>query len=220
MCGRYVLADPDYIHKRFQTENSLKLSPLFNISPGEKLPVITHHSPNQMEIMKWGLIPSWAKDPKIGYRMINARSEGIEKKPSFRKPLKLQRCLIPANGFYEWQKSSGTKVPYYFSLRTKDMFAFAGLYDIWKSESGEEVKSYTIITTMANSTVKPIHDRMPVILSPQDEKVWLEQETDQVKILGLLQPYPAEDLEGYEVSTLVNQASNQSAELIKPQEIS
>lgn len=149
-----------------------------------------NHEGNEAVLMRWGLIPSWAKDPKIGYKMINARSESILEKPSFKKPFLSQRCLIPASGFYEWQHLDNKKIPYYFKLKDQDLFAFAGLYDEWKDPEGYPLKTFTIITTEPNEVVAPIHNRMPVILPEKSEDIWLDHTiSDPQKLLSLLTPY-------------------------------
>jgi len=172
MCGRYTLVPNNDFYNRFEAENRLDdLLPHYNIAPGQTLPVITHNSPNQVVLMRWGLIPSWAKDPKIAYHTINAKAETVATKPAFRSSFKTKRCLVPASGFYEWKKlDSKKKQPFYFQLKSQELFSFAGLYDIWKNENGEEHKTYTIITTVANEDVAIVHDRMPVILNKKDEE--------------------------------------------------
>ena len=179
---------------------------------------MTRHSPNHIEIMRWGLVPSWAKDTKIGYQMINARSEGIEQKPSFRKPFRSQRCIVPATGFYEWQKvSSSRKIPYYFTLAgDSPLFGFAGLYDIYFDADGQKLETYTIITTEANELVSQIHDRMPVILRPADEATWLDSALHEpAPLLALLKPYPANLMQSVVVSTLVNKPQNEGPQLLQ-----
>lgn len=167
--------------------------------------------------MKWGLVPSWAKDPKIGFGLINARAETLIEKASFRKPLTSRRCLVPSSGFYEWKKTDEGKIPYYIHLKNTPMFAFAGLYDIWIDSEGKEIKSYTIITTTPNSVVADIHDRMPVVMDKRDEDMWIDKEEKDIeKLLSLLTPYKGDDMEAYPVSKAVNKASNDNPDLIKP----
>lgn len=206
------------IFKRFEIddlENYPQLEPDYNVAPGKFMPVVTRNSPNKITIMKWGLIPSWAKDPKIGYRMINARADSIAVKPSFRAPFKKHRCLVPASGFYEWKQLPDKKIPYYIKLKNDGLFAFAGLYDIWKDAEGKEIFSYTIITTSADDLMKPIHDRMPVILAKSEEDLWLDNSSSVEDLEKLLDPYPAKEMEVYEVSSNVNNPRNNSEELIK-----
>ncbi len=218
MCGRYTLVKTGDIARRFNIEqSSMELQPRYNIAPGQELPVVLRNSPNHLEVMRWGLVPSWAKDTKIGYQMINARSEGIEQKPAFRKPLRDRRCIIPASGFYEWLKSGSRKIPYHFQLKSGELFGFAGLYDIYTDADGNKLKTYTIITTAANDVVGPIHDRMPVMLLPEAEAIWLDPDLhDPAKLLELLQPYPPELMESYSVSTQVNKPQNDGPELLEP----
>ena len=251
MCGRYTLITPGNIPERFSTSNTLaELSgppdyiskPNYNAAPSFNMPVVTRNSPNKIEIMKWGFIPHWAKDPKIGFKMINARDDSVNKKASFRTPFNKQRCLVPANGFYEWKKDGtnkktweeaiehldkqeenikinvdlAIKIPYYFKLKDESLFAFAGMYDVWKDAEGREIRSYTIITTGPNEITKPVHNRMPVILKPQDEDVWLDTETEEKVLLELLHPYPKDEMTAAVVSPEVNSPRNNTPELIKP----
>lgn len=219
MCGRYSLYTDDYdkFYGDFELSNRLEsLTPRYNIAPGMSVPVITKNSPKKIELMRWGLIPFWSKDPKIGYKMINARSEGIESKPSFRKPLKSQRCLVPTSGFYEWKRMAEDKIPYYIKLKDRDVFAFAGLYDIWKDAEGHPLKSFTIITTGPNKLMESIHNRMPVILEKEFEDKWLDEKTDTAEILKMLESYPEKKMEAYPVSKLVNNTRNESRDNIKP----
>lgn len=218
MCGWFVYANPDKINKRFDASGKVNFDKSYNITPGMITPVITRQSPNRVVMMKWGLIPFWAKDPKIGYKMINARSEGIEGKPSFRKPIRTARCLIPSDGFYEWQKLNlegrEEKWPWYIGLKGKPTFSFAGVYDIWKDAEGKPIRSYAIITTDANGKLKKIHHRMPVILDPKDEATWLDPESSLEVILKLLKPYPASKMVSYPVSKRVNNPREDDAGLV------
>jgi putative SOS response-associated peptidase YedK len=218
MCGRYVLASElKEIVKRFNVEEAgFDMSSRFNVAPGQNMPVVRRKEKTHAQLMRWGLIPSWAKDPKIGYTMINARAETVLEKPSFRKPILSQRCIVPSSGFYEWQKSATGKIPYYIHLKDSPLFAFAGLYDQWKDSTGKEIVSFTIITTEANDAVRPIHVRMPVILSPDEELAWMDSDNYQVKdVVGFLRPYPAERMEAYPVSKDVNSARVDSPDLIR-----
>lgn len=223
MCGRYLLAEkPERIYKRYNISKEniakqLKLDPMYNIAPGAITPVITRNSPNKLELMKWGLIPHWAKDPKIGYKMINARAETIADKPSFRGPFKKHRCLVPASGFYEWKKleNEKTKIPYLIKNKSDELLSFAGLYDVWRDAENKEFKTFTIITTAPNELMSPIHNRMPVLLEKEEEKAWLDSETIPEDLLKLLDPYPSALLEAYTVSQDVNNPRNQGVELLK-----
>jgi len=201
----------------FEIENDdFELQPNYNASPGQILPVITMNSPKRIGLMRWGLIPFWAKDPKIGYRTINARSEEISQKPSFRGPLKNKRCLIPASGFFEWDKKGKEKIPYYFKLKDREIFAFAGLYDTWKDPSGAEIYSYTILTTRANGVVGKIHDRMPVILKRAEEEIWADNsEYDPANLAPLTEPYPESEMIMYPVSKAVNSPTNNRPEILE-----
>ncbi len=184
-------------------------------------PVITHHSPNSIEFMFWGLIPHWAQDTNQRFSTINARVEGIENKPAYRKPFRFQRCLVPATLFYEPDKSQKPSIPYLFQLKDKSLFAMAGLYDVWKDhKDGKEIYSYTIITTQANELVSRVHHpRMPVILKPEDEVDWLNPDIVEPELLlPFLQSYPADLMDSYRVSKAVWYAGEDSEDLIKPQE--
>jgi len=191
----------------------------YNITPGLINPVITRNSPNRLEFMKWGLVPFWVKDPKIGYKMINARAEDIEKKPSFRKPIRSQRCLVLTTGFYEWKKmileNKEEKIPFYITLKGQEIFSFAGIYDEWKDAEGYPIKSYAIITTAANKMMGEIHDRMPVILSESDEDIFLDQKTPLEVILKLLKPCSSDTMQAYPVSKDVNSPKNDSKDLLR-----
>ena len=171
MCGRFTFIDIEDIRERFKTE-PINLKPNYNVAPTQNVPVILNH---QLSMFRWGLIPSWAKDPSIGHKMINARAETVDEKPSFKHSLQRKRCLIVADGFYEWKKEGATKRPHRITLKNKELFGFAGLWDTWKSPLGEIINSCTIITTTHNELMAEIHDRMPVILSRDSERVWLDQ---------------------------------------------
>ena len=175
MCGRYTLtADAESIQLAFNLDDVEGWTdPRFNIAPSQEVAVITGRDPRALSFMKWGLVPSWAKDPKIGNRMINARSETAAEKPSFRTAFKRRRCLIPADGYYEWSKRDKKKVPMYIQHSERDLFAFAGLWESWKRPDGTWLNSCTILTTEANETIRPVHHRMTVIIEPEDYELWL-----------------------------------------------
>ena len=168
--------------------------PSNNIAPGSNIPVIINPVNRAVQMFRWGLIPGWAKDPKIGYKMFNARAETIAEKPSFRVPFQQRRCLIPADGFYEWKVEDGKKYPYLFTLKDKTMFTFAGLWETWLSKEGEVVNSCTIITTEPNSLVAQYHDRMPVIFTGNDSWQWLE-DRPQNELKAMLVPCAVEIME-------------------------
>jgi putative SOS response-associated peptidase YedK len=218
MCGRYSFVPNQNFAERFEVENQqLDLQTRYNVAPTQVMPVITRNSPNRVEEMRWGLVPFWAKDASIGNRMINARAETIAEKPAFRRALAARRCLVPASGFYEWQRSPEGKVPHYIFLPDADTFAFAGLYEIWKDDAGNVLKTYTIITTTPNELMAPIHNRMPVILRREDEALWLDKAAEVPDLLALLQPYPAEQMDAYPVSRAVNSPTNDDEALIEPE---
>jgi len=221
MCGRFSLvADPDDLREAFPWLNiPVSNSPRYNIAPSQPVAVIPNEGENQLDYFVWGLIPYWAKDPAIGNRMINARSETLLEKPSFRSAFKRRRCLIPASGFYEWKVDPGRKAkePMYIRMKTGKPFALAGLWENWNSPDGSIIKSCTIITTTPNDLLKDIHNRMPVILSESSYSLWLEHsEPDLEKISALLQPFPAEGMMAYPVSNLVNNPANDLAACIEP----
>lgn len=220
MCGRYGFSvkNAKEVYERFEIDNRLpELQSHYNIAPGTMQPTVTHHSPNSLQFMFWGLIPHWTQDTSMSYKTINARAEGIENKPTYKKPFRFQRCLIPATGFYEWTKTKPA-VPYYFQLKDESLFAFAGLYDIWKDpKDGKEIYSYTIITTNPNDVVSPIHHRMPLILKREDEDFWLDPDViEPERLLPLLKPYPSDEMKVDRVSTSVNNPRLDSEDLIKP----
>jgi putative SOS response-associated peptidase YedK len=200
--------------------------PRFNIAPSQDVPVVVgEDEPDRflrvLRFFRWGLVPSWAKDEKIGYKMINARSETVHEKPSFRKALSLRRCLVPADSFYEWKKVGSEKkpmkIPTRIYLHGEKLFAFAGLWEEWRKPGGEILDSFTILTTEANSFMRPIHERMPVILKPQDYDTWLNpKEKDVTRVLPLLQPFEPEAMQAHAVSTAVNSPKNEEPELIGP----
>lgn len=222
MCGRFTLfSDFNAIIERFNIEAAIGEDlylPSYNIAPSQSvLSVINDGTKNRLGYLRWGLIPSWAKDEKIGYKMINARAETILEKPSFRNAFKKRRCLVVADSFYEWKRDrSKTKIPMRIKLKSDGLFAMAGLWEPWKSPAGHSVFSCTIITTTANNLMKSIHDRMPVILKPEDEQTWLNPTNmDPEGLNHLLKPLPEEFMEAYEVSSLVNSPKNNSPRLIE-----
>ena len=211
MCGRYTLATPlGELAEQFGFDGPLPdLRPSYNVAPTQEVATVVEGGEGRrLEMSRWGLIPAWADDPGIGARMINARSETVAEKPSFKKAFKQRRCLIPADGFYEWRKENGGKQPYYIRTQSGRPFAFAGLWESW-SRNGEGIQSCTILTTGANDFLQEIHHRMPVILPPEVYDLWLDpgiREPDQ--LLPLLAQYPGEAMEAYPVSRRVNSPSN------------
>lgn len=222
MCGRFTLTVPvDVLLDRFDVEFFLQQEeylPSYNVAPSQSvLAVINNGKHNRMGYLRWGLIPPWAKELSIGNKMINARAETLSEKPSFKNALKKKRCLIIADSFYEWKRiDSKTKVPMRIKLKSNELFAMAGIWEKWISPEGTQIYSCSVITTKANSLVKDIHDRMPVILHPEDEKRWLDPSVEDPKRLNdLLKPLEPELMETHEVSTLVNSPKNNSIELIQ-----
>jgi putative SOS response-associated peptidase YedK len=219
MCGRYGFTPGEDFYDRYKVTNRLDYLPVrFNVAPSQNMPVVISQSPNKVAMMKWGLIPYWAKDPGIGFKMINARQETLKDKPSFSRPLRHKRCLVPASFFYEWKKiDNKTKIPYCIKLKTGDMFSFAGLYDIWQDPEGKEVQSYTIITVEPNQLLASIHNRMPAILTTEEETIWLDKNVKDIGLLlNLLKPFSEDRMETYPISQLVNNPENDNAEVIKP----
>jgi putative SOS response-associated peptidase YedK len=200
---------------RFKVLRAEALKPNYNAAPTQNLPVILNSEAATINLCQWGLIPRWAKDQRIGNKMINARAETLLQKPSFKGPFKQHRCLVLADGFYEWKRTSQKKIPYRISMKTREPFAFAGLWDEWRTPDGGSLRSFAIITTEPNPLMKPLHNRMPVILSRENEAGWL-QEIDLAEAQKMLEPYPFDDLEAYRISTLVNSPGNNSEDVMKP----
>jgi len=221
MCGRFTLtADVNTLQNAFPWVNVPgELHPRYNIAPSQPVAVVPNDGKNQLDFYVWGLIPFWAKDPSIGNRMINARAETLAEKPSFKNAFKRRRCLVLADGFYEWrQEGKGrNKTPMYIQLESKEPFAFAGLWENWNSPDGSQILSCTIITTQPNALVEKIHNRMPVVLPADRYSTWLEPGEQNPAILSeLLAPYPAAEMMAYPVSTYVNSPGNESPECILP----
>jgi putative SOS response-associated peptidase YedK len=216
MCGRYTLTvDIKTIAEKFGVPASLETSPRYNVAPTQEVVTIMRNGTSHLALLRWGLIPSWAKDESIGSRMINARAESLAEKPSFKGLLRSKRCLIIADGFYEWKQENGFKTPMYITLKSGDPFAFAGLWDQWKSPDGQQVRSCTIITTEPNDVLAPIHNRMPAILLPGAYEDWLNPDVrDDQALSHWLAPYPAEEMTARAVSRLVNDPKRDSPELI------
>jgi putative SOS response-associated peptidase YedK len=225
MCGRFALTTSGAtLAEEFEVDTTSTkmmsaLGPRYNIAPTQPVVAVRlepKSGERELVFFQWGFIPAWAKDPKIGARMINARSESVAEKPAFRAAFKRRRCLIPADGFYEWQRQDGKKQPLYIHSSNNHVFAFAGLWETWQGADGSEIDSCTILTTEANDLVRPIHDRMPVIIEPDDYNLWLEPDPDPKQAYHLLRPYPAEKMAVYPVSTRVNSPKYDDLECIAP----
>lgn len=220
MCGRYSqTADPARLKERFGADAPASAVRRHNISPGQEALVVAWDGGPAMRLMRWGLVPSWAKDPAAAAQAFNARAETAAEKPSFRDPFRRRRCLVPADGFYEWPKTrrGPERVPRRFVLKDRGLFAFAGLWDAWRGPGGRERQSFAVITTAANALVGELHDRMPVILSPEDEAVWLDPALrDPARLRALLRSCPAEEMDAYDVVPLVNFPENDGPECLQP----
>jgi putative SOS response-associated peptidase YedK len=226
VCNRYT--QKQELHKlkdRFRFRTALEeLRPRFNLAPSQPAPVIVANGERLLDLYRWGLIPSWAKDPKVGYKMMNARAETVAELPAYRRPFQRQRCLVPADGFFEWKPDpinpeNAPKTPMYITLASEEPFAFGGLWDVWKDAQAREISSFTIITTEPNDLIQPIHNRMPAILKRKDEDVWLDPAARPEHLRGLLAPYPSDEMTAYPVSRLVNSVRNDSAELLIPAKV-
>ena len=218
MCGRFVLCSPaKTIIEEFRVDKAaFEYIPSYNVAPTQNVVIVREDGTRILTQYKWGLIPSWAKDPGIGYSMINARAETIADKPAFSSSFKKKRCLVIADGFYEWKKGK-VKIPVYIRLKSGKPFGFAGLYSIWKSPEGEEIRTCAIITTEANEIVSAIHDRMPAIISKEHYDYWLDPGSyDREKLLSFLKPYDPEAMELYTVSKKVNSPSYNAPDNIAP----
>ena len=221
MCGRFTLTlDPAQLRQAFpwlHVPEEATFTPRYNISPTQPVAVVPNDGKHQLDFFSWGLIPSWAKDPEIGSRLINARAETLAEKPSFKNALKRRRCLIPADGFYEWKVSPDgkSKIPHYIRFSSGQTFAFAGLWDLWAAPDGSILKTCTIITTLPNSLISPIHNRMPVILPRESYLRWVEPgEVNPIIIKELLAPFPQDQMEAYVVSRGVNDPKNDNPALV------
>jgi putative SOS response-associated peptidase YedK len=216
MCGRYTLiTDIKKIAETFHVEPTLATMPRYNIAPTQDVVAILKNGTAHLSTLRWGLIPAWAKDESIGSRMINARAETLAEKPSFKSLLRGKRCVIVADGFYEWKTEGKGKIPMYITLQDDQPFAFAGLWDLWKAPDGRQIQSCTIITTEPNELMASIHNRMPAILRPGAYEDWLNpQLRDEQVLTHWLQPYPAELMKARPVSKLVNNPKNDSAEIL------
>ena len=205
------------VTERFHSPGSLNLQPRYNIAPGQDILCIIRNRENRLEPLRWGLIPYWAKDPAIGNRLINARAETLAEKPSFCDAFMKRRCLIMADGFFEWRRAGKRKLPVYIFLKSKKPFCIAGLYETWMTPDGKEIRTCTIITIDANDLVRPFHDRMPVILTMDVEDRWLDpEERSRERLLSLLKPYPAGEMDVYDVSPIMNNVCHDAPDCILP----
>jgi putative SOS response-associated peptidase YedK len=221
VCGRFTLtAAPDAVAGAFELDEEPRLEPRFNIAPGQGVATIHQSSEGArvFALRRWGLVPRWARDPKIGSRLINARSETVAEKPAFRDAFRRRRCLVPADGFFEWAAAgSGPRQPWYIGLRGRSCFGIAGLYESWEDPEGQRIDSCVLLTTDANERLRPIHARMPVILAPEDFTRWLDPGlSEPTQLAGLLRAYPDEAMELRPVSRRVNRPEHDDAACIAP----
>jgi putative SOS response-associated peptidase YedK len=222
MCGRFAQrSDPKRLAREFKVAEVPDVEARYNIAPTQDILSIRRVEDDREAVfLKWGLVPSWAKDVSIGAKLINARSETVTEKPSFREAFKKRRCIIPADGFYEWQRTNGKKQPYFFRMQDEHPFGFAGLWEKWKATDGQVLETCTILTTEANEVLQPVHDRMPVILHSDDYDQWLDADLRKLDLLmELLRPYPSAGMISYPVSTQVNNTNNVGAEILTPLEL-
>jgi len=231
MCGRYtILHDIDAIAERFGVEPpTFDYGPRYNVAPTQGVPIVVNDSgQRRLTLAHWGLVPFWAKDPSMGSRLINARAETLAEKPAFKYALSRRRCLVPADGFYEWQRTPSGTQPFFVRRRDGELFAMAGLWETWESPDGSPLISSTIVTIEPNELLAPIHNRMPAMLLPEDEKAWLEDlrrsriggrggDPPEAALVGLLRPYPADLLEAYPVSRYVSNPSHDGPLCIRPE---
>ncbi len=222
MCGRFSLTTPvEAMRLIFGFDNLPNLAPRYNIAPGQRIAAVRcrpadANGGTELVLLRWGLVPAWAKDPGVGHRMINARGELASEKPSFREAFRRRRCLIPADGFYEWQKAASDRLPWFITLSPPGVLAFAGLWETWRG-GGKVLETCTILTTEANRLLHPIHHRMPVILKPTDYEGWLG-EVDDIKAEEMIRPYPDDGMTAYRVSHHVNTVRNEDPACIEPLE--
>jgi len=221
MCGRYSLTvNPDELYRLFGIDDKLNLRPRFNVAPTQAAPVVRKtRGERKMDMLRWGLIPSWSKDASIASKLINARGETVAEKPSFRSAYESRRCLVPVDGFYEWRTEGGKKQPFRIGFREGKAFAFAGLWESWTvpeglEDTGDTVETYTIVTTSANPKLVRIHHRMPVIVDPADYDLWLQGGSDEAN--AIIKPFPQDDMAFYRVSTRVNNVRNDDKACVEP----
>lgn len=222
MCGRSSLSKTEKeleerFNATFYSDRLVQYNPLpnFNVAPSHIIPIITNLDKQHFNAMRWGLIPFWAKDSKIGFKMINARKETLLEKKAFKPAMEQRRCLVPADGFYEWQKKGSKKQAYRIKTTDREIFSMAGIWDSWTSPDGEKVLSFSIITQEPNEIMKPIHNRMPAILTPEQESLWISNDLSPQVMLDMITPYPSELMEAYPVSNEVGNVKNNHKGLIK-----
>ena len=218
MCGRYTLSMPIVLvaEELGLDRPEFEVEPRYNIAPTQRLPVFAQDQPNRLQIMRWGLIPSWAKDPSVGGKMINARAETLADKPAFRQALQQRRCLIPADGFYEWQATGLGKIPQHIHLVGRHLITFGGLWDEWRDGEDRALRSFTVITTAPNALMATIHDRMPLIITPENRAQWLDSATPMTDLQALMSPLPDGMLSADPVGDLVNSPRNEGPDLLQP----
>jgi putative SOS response-associated peptidase YedK len=217
MCGRYSFShSKEKIEKRFNLKIEQPWKPRYNVAPAQVMPVITNNNPNEFSFFRWGFIPNWSANPTVGTNLINARSEGIFTKAPFKQAIRSQRCIIPADGFFEWKKEGKLKIPYRITLNSDEAFVFAGIWDSWEDPDTEDIiNTFSIITTQANSLMKELHDRMPVILPKDLEKTWLDKSLSDTDINMLMRPYDTDEMNYYKVNKIVNSADYDIPECIQ-----
>ncbi len=220
MCGRYTLRKTtDQIALRFDVTTVLAESSVrYNAAPSQNVAVVIASPEGRiLDTYRWGLIPSWAKDMSIGSKLINARAETVAEKPSFRTSFSRRRCLVPADGYYEWRQDGKLKQPVFYSLMDDQLFAFAGLHDEWRTPDGEKIRTVTILTTIPNELASIAHDRMPVILDRHNEAIWLDTSSSQEHLASVLVPYDAHAMQAWPVSRRVNSAGPDDPSLVSPE---
>ncbi len=219
MCGRFVMDEiVEAIESQFEVDQVVATTPpRYNIAPSQPVSVVVEGDQRYLDVFRWGLIPSWAKDPKIGNKLINARAETLAEKPSFRAAFRRRRCVIPTTGFFEWKRDGSQRTPMYIHLKECRLFSFAGLWEEWHTPEGSLIRSCTIITVAPNAFMESIHNRMPAILLPGQEGAWLNpSEIKPSDLQPLLQPYPGSDMTAHAVSSRVNSPSHDDASLVQP----
>jgi len=217
MCGRFALVStPEKLAHHFNLKRKVTIEPRYNIAPSQPVVIIREETTgNKLSAVRWGLIPHWAKDEKIGNKLINARAETVQEKPSFRDAFKSRRCLIPATGFFEWKHHGRMKQPYFIKMKNGGLFAMAGVWESWRSPDGKVIESCSIITTEANGIVGKIHDRMPVIIPAQSYGLWLSSASNGQSFLEYLKPHSPFTMTSYPVSSMVNQVKNEGEVCIR-----